>query len=128
MHGLPPGLRAWPIAVGEDAETVVALVRGAVATSGTSRRSWTQDGIDRHHLVDPRTGEPARSGLREVTIIASTCAQAEAATKAVFVLGPRLGPGFAARSGVAARLATTAGRQISAGPWPQQPQPRWLAA
>ena len=63
VRGLPPGRRAWPVLVGNDVDgPVVPLVRGALATSGTARRRWQQGGLERHHLVDPETGEPAAGG------------------------------------------------------------------
>ncbi|MEP6976434.1 MAG: FAD:protein FMN transferase [Thermoleophilia bacterium] len=86
VRGLPPGERAWHIAI-EGSTQPIALRHGALATSGSSRRSWLQDGMRRHHLIDPRTGEPAASGLRSVTVAAATCRQAEAAATAAFVLG-----------------------------------------
>jgi len=118
VRGLPPGLGSWPVAVGEDAATTLPLVRGALATSGRSRRAWKQGAADRHHLLDPRTGEPARSGVREVTVAAVTCAQAEAAATAIFVLGPRLAAELVARNGLAARVVTDDRRETRLGRWP----------
>ena len=110
--------RVWPVAVGEDGDQIVPLLRGALATSSSLRRRWLQGDRQRHHLLDPRTGEPARSGLREVTVAAATCTQAEVAAKAIFVLGPSLGPAFAERHGLAARLVHVDGRRIVARAWP----------
>ena len=63
VRGLPPGRRAWGVLVGDDPDgPVVPLVRGALATSGTARRRWKQGPVERHHLVDPETGEPADRG------------------------------------------------------------------
>ena len=119
VRGLPPDLGSWPVAVGEDGETTVPLVRGALATSSRVRRAWRQGDLERHHILDPRTGEPARSGVREATVAAMTCAQAEAAAKAVFVLGPTLAGELVARNGLAARIATEDGRTVTFGRWPQ---------
>lgn len=59
----------------------------AVATSSVERRRWrTEDGWV-HHLIDPRTGEPADTGLASVTVVAPTAAQAEVLTKTVLLLG-----------------------------------------
>ena len=116
--GPRPGSRIWPVAVGEGANEIVELASGALATSSSLRHRWLQGDRQRHHLLDPRTGEPARTGLCEVTVAASTCAQAEVAAKAIFVLGPSLGPTFAARHGLAARLVHEDGRRLTAGPWP----------
>ena len=117
--GLPPGRRAWSVLVGGDPDgPVVPLVRGALATSGTSRRRWRQGDLLRHHLVDPETGDPALSGLREVTVAGGTCRLAEIGATAAFVAGPQLGPGVLERLGLAGLLVTDAGSQIHVGRWP----------
>lgn len=117
--GLPPGRRAWGVLVGGDREgPVVPLVRGALATSGTARRRWTQGTVERHHLVDPETGEPAAGGLAQVTVAGASCRAAEAGSTAAFVAGARLGPGLLARLGLAGLLVTESGREIRVGRWP----------
>jgi len=122
--GLPPGGRAWNVLVGGDPHgPVVPLVRGALATSGSARRRWRQGKVARHHLVDPRTGEPAVSVLREVTVAAGTCRIAEVAATVAFVAGPRLGPALLERLGVAALLVTAADEQIFVGRWPSRGVP-----
>ena len=62
----------------------------AVATSGDYEQFFEQDGRRYHHLLDPRSGRPA-VGSRSVTVLAPTCARADALATAVFVLGPREG-------------------------------------
>ena len=117
--GLPPGRRAWDVLVGGDPRgPVVPLVRGALATSGSARRHWRQGNVARHHLIDPGTGEPAVSGLREVTVAAGTCRMAEVGATVAFIAGPRLGPALLKRLAVAALLVTTADEQIVVGRWP----------
>jgi thiamine biosynthesis lipoprotein len=119
--GLPPGRGAWGVLVGGGGEApVVPLVRGALATSGTARRRWRQGDAVRHHLVDPGTGEPAVSGLCEVTVAGGTCRAAEVGATAAFVAGPRLGPGLLERLGLAGLLVTDAGRRIHVGRWPRE--------
>ncbi len=76
-----PGAGAAPVAV-------VALRDGAVATSSIAVRRWVApDGRPVHHLVEPRTGEPARTGLIAVTVAAPDPAWAEVWTKALFLAG-----------------------------------------
>ena len=49
------------------------IARGAVATSGIGRRGWWRaDGRPAHHLLDPRTGEPAFTGVVQATGVAPT--------------------------------------------------------
>jgi len=60
---------------------------GGVATSGVLRRSWTVGSATRHHIIDPRTGQPAQSDLVAVTVAAPSPAAAEIAAKAAIILG-----------------------------------------
>jgi thiamine biosynthesis lipoprotein len=77
---------------------VVELWSGAVATSSVRVRHWVApDGRAVHHLLDPRTGEPARTGLIAVTVAAPDPAWAEVWSKALFLAG-RTGIGAEARS------------------------------
>jgi len=64
------------------------LYRGAVATSSTLGRRWGQ-GL--HHIIDPRTGEPSRSGVVAATVVGTSVAKAEVLAKACIVLGPERG-------------------------------------
>ncbi|MCB0857484.1 MAG: FAD:protein FMN transferase [Solirubrobacterales bacterium] len=67
-----------------------AAPSGAVATSGVTRRSWQSDTGRSHHLIDPRTGEPAETGLLQVTAVAPTAAEAEIRAKAALLSGPEM--------------------------------------
>ena len=119
VRGLPVGSRSWPVLVGDDdARRVVPLIRGALATSGVSRRTWLQGTTRRHHLVDPDTGEPAENDLWEVTVAAETCKAAEVAATATFVLGSRLGGELLARHRLAALLTLRDGTLRAVGAWP----------
>jgi thiamine biosynthesis lipoprotein len=74
-----------------DASTLhtFSLTAGSVATSGIGRRSWTvEGGRPAHHLLDPRTGAPAFTGIVQATAIAPTAAQAEVLAKAAVLSGP----------------------------------------
>ena len=65
------------------------LARGAVATSGIGARSWLlPDGGPGHHLLDPRTGRPAFTGVVQATALAPSAAEAEALSKAAILSGP----------------------------------------
>ena len=102
-----------PIAPGPGAEplAVVAVQRGAVATSSVRVRNWMgPDGRRMHHLLDPRSGQPARTGLIAVTVAGVDPAWTEVWTKALFLAG-RDSIGEEARSrGLAAWWVDDAGR------------------
>lgn len=76
---------------GRNSLAVLPLLRGGVATSGRTLRRWRLDGEERHHLIDPRTGRPAATDLLSVTVLAERLTAAEAAAKAIFLLGSRAG-------------------------------------
>ncbi len=60
---------------------------GAVATSSVMKRSWTQGTVNRHHLIDPRTGEPAKADWLSVTVLAPNIIEADVYAKAVLIGG-----------------------------------------
>jgi FAD:protein FMN transferase len=62
---------------------------GAVATSGISRRCWIGvDGGACHHILNPRSGEPAFTGIVQATALAPSALLAEAYAKAALLSGP----------------------------------------
>jgi len=68
----------------------LALLRvhdAGVATSARTRRTWATDAGPMHHLIDPRTGRPARTNIAAVTVVAPSGALAEIIAKAVFLDG-----------------------------------------
>jgi thiamine biosynthesis lipoprotein len=82
----------WPIAVAdpraEGRELALLVVpRGGVATSGRDVRRWRRGGVAQHHLIDPRTGAPARTDVLTATVMAPTALDAEIAAKRVVLEG-----------------------------------------
>ena len=75
----------WPVGFGG---RTVLIQNGGAATSGTSGRNWG-DGL--HHLIDPRTGSPARTDLVEVSVLASSATEAEVLAKTALLLGGAAG-------------------------------------
>ena len=69
----------------------LALGGGGIATSGVDYRRWQVGGAARHHIIDPRSGEPAVTDVISVTIVAPDVLQAEAAAKAVLIQGSQTG-------------------------------------
>jgi thiamine biosynthesis lipoprotein len=69
---------------------VRVLGDGGVASSGDYERFFMKDGVRYHHLLDARTGWPAR-GLASSTVVAPDAFQAGLAATAAFLLGPEEG-------------------------------------
>ena len=81
---------ADPLQVQESLD-MLALEGCGVATSGIDHRRWLQGDVLTHHIIDPRSGEAAQTDLASVTVIAPDVIQAEAAAKAVLILGSQQG-------------------------------------
>ena len=62
-----------------------------VVTSGSNERFFIKNGIRYHHILDPRTGVPARSGILSVTAVCENSTDADAITTSIFVSGPEQG-------------------------------------
>lgn len=93
-RGRGPDGEGWPVALG--GATVLLRDQGA-ATSGVRRRAWSGEGGERlHHLIDPRTGRPARTDLGQVSVVAGSAAAAEVHAKAALLLGAAVAPAYLA--------------------------------
>lgn len=58
-----------------------------VATSGASKRRWSDGDARYHHLIDSRTRRCSDSDLLSVTVVALTATQADVLAKTAFLLG-----------------------------------------
>jgi len=72
------------------------LTGGAITTSGDYERFFERDGVRHHHILDPRTGTPARRTIA-VTVIGPEATAIDALATALFVLGPDEGIELAER-------------------------------
>jgi len=72
---------------------VILTKEAAIATSGDYQRFFFADSVRYHHILDPRTGFPAR-GCISVTIQTDSGLYADALATAVFVMGPVKGFDF----------------------------------
>ncbi len=99
------GDRKWRIGVRHPKHrgihATLELQDAGVATSGNYEKFFFLDGVRYHHLLDPKTGRPAR-GVSSVTVIAPSAAEADAWATALFVLGVEPGLAKAAEQGLEA--------------------------
>ena len=115
----------WPLLVTEDPDSngrqsiqMVRLEKGGVATSSVTCRRWRRGGRSLHHIIDPRTGAPAESLWRTVSVAAPTCAMANAFSTALIVGGDEALKWFS-ETGLPARLVAHDGCVRLIGPWPE---------
>ena len=114
------GDRPWRVGVREPrGPGVLAVIEisgdESVFTSGDYERFFEFEGRRYHHILDPRSGYPAR-GLASVTVMHSDAGLADAAATAIFVAGPEAWPAAAAALGVDRVMVVTAGGAVEATP------------
>ena len=91
--GTRPDGSNWRIAItsphigDNDFAAIVEVSNAAVFTSGNYERFFERNGVHYHHILDPKTGFPADSGLISVTVISASATAADALSTACFVLG-----------------------------------------
>lgn len=89
--GAKPDGSLWRVAVrdpsGEGSVGVLEVENQAVVTSGGYERYFEQDGVRYWHILDPKTGAPARSGLASVTVVGESGLMCDALSTALFVMG-----------------------------------------
>lgn len=106
-RGSDPAGGPWLVGIEDPAAAidhlaVIAVVESAVATSSIRVHQWSIDGREVHHLLDPRTGDPANGGLRSVTVAGPDPAWAEVWSKVLFIGGRQAIAGEARSRGLAA--------------------------
>jgi thiamine biosynthesis lipoprotein len=112
------GREPWPVAVRDprggplDTLTSVPVSGQAFSTSGDYVQGYEQGGRRYHHLLDPRTCEPAGAS-RAVSVLAPSAVEAEILGKALFVAGGRHALALAARFGAEALVITAAGEVLA---------------
>lgn len=91
VWGEPPAGGGWPVAVDDLRDgsrlALLGLADGAVATSSTLRRCWSDGERRAHHLIDPGSGRPTDGEVVSVTVVAGRAAGAEVLAKAALVAG-----------------------------------------
>jgi FAD:protein FMN transferase len=123
----PPPAEGWPVRIADDhaapldgAGPVIGLRDGGLASSSTAVRRWRAGEAELHHIVDPRTGRPARTPWRTATIAAASCVDANTAATAAVVLGTEA-PCWLEQRGLPARLVPRdGGTPVAVAGWPAE--------
>jgi thiamine biosynthesis lipoprotein len=124
----PVPAAGWPVRLTDDTARedvirpgrtgpVVRIHGGGLATSSTAVRRWRRGGTACHHVLDPRTGRPAETVWRTVTVTAASCVDANTASTAAIVRGHRA-PDWLAELGLPSRLVDAAGAVQRVAGWP----------
>lgn len=109
-YGKKPDGSPWKVAIMHPREEgcylgILSLTgEHYISTSGDYERYVIADGVRYHHILDPATGYPARSGLCSVTVVCDSGLLADALSTACFVLGPEQGLALAQAYGAEALL------------------------
>ncbi|MDR0414999.1 MAG: FAD:protein FMN transferase [Prevotellaceae bacterium] len=72
---------------GADLASVLEITDRAVATSGSYRRFYMSGSEKVPHIINPATGYPAHNSLLSATVVAGSCATADAYATAFMVVG-----------------------------------------
>jgi FAD:protein FMN transferase len=128
VAGEPPD-DGWRVRVTDDHAApagapgqTVTVSGGGLATSSTTVRAWKVGGRNVHHIIDPKTGEPARSCWRTVSVAAGSCVDANIASTAAIVRGPAA-PDWLRELGLPARLVRPDGTVETTAGWPRDGGP-----
>lgn len=71
----------------QELETVLNVTNQAMATSGNYRNFYYKGGRKYAHTIDPKTGRPVQHSLLSATVLAPTCAEADAYATSFMVMG-----------------------------------------
>lgn len=97
-QGQNPKSKAWRVGVNKpiedstcinnELEEVLELTDVAMATSGNYRNYYvTEDGRKLAHTIDPKSGRPVQHSVLSATVLAPTCAEADAFATSFMVMG-----------------------------------------
>ena len=86
---------------------ILDLEDKALATSGSYRNFYIQDGVKYSHTINPFTGFPAKNKLLSVTVIHDNCMLADAYATAFMVMGVRKAKIFALNNNIEIYLVYT---------------------
>lgn len=96
VHGQSPQKTPWCVGL-EDPRapgkcwTALMVNNHAVATSGDYLRHFMYQGRRYGHIIDPRDGYPANTGVLSVSVVSPHCTFAGVVSTAAVILGPKHG-------------------------------------
>lgn len=106
-----------PLAPAAGPASVIAIRQGGLATSSTSARRWRRGGDLMHHILDPRTGRPADSDWRTVSVAAGSALDANISSTAAIIRGASA-TGWLTQQRLPARLVSADGSVTTIAGWP----------
>lgn len=77
------------LSINQENQAVLQITDKAMATSGNYRNFYYEGGKKYAHTINPHTGKPAQSDILSATVIAESCAVADAYATAFMVLGSK---------------------------------------
>lgn len=75
------------LSVSSELQTVLNVTNISMATSGNYRNFYYKDGKKYAHTIDPKTGYPVQHSLLSATVLAKSCAVADAYATSFMVMG-----------------------------------------
>ncbi|MEI6778412.1 MAG: FAD:protein FMN transferase [Chloroflexales bacterium] len=112
----------WPVEVDnpllpDSSLGLLMLASGGVATSGRDYRRWKMGNVWRHHIIDPRSGQPAQTDTLIATAVAPSAREAEMAAKLLFILGNEGMDWIEQRPGYSGMVLCEDGTQRTSSRW-----------
>lgn len=118
VSGLKPDNSRWRIAIekpvsdGQVVQSVIGITDISVATSGSYRNYFEENGQRFSHTIDPVTGKPVTHKLASVTVLHESCALADALATTLMVMGPEKGIEFAEKNKLAVYMLVKSGGEF----------------
>jgi thiamine biosynthesis lipoprotein len=109
--------RPWRVGIrdprgpADDFFAEIELTDASASTSGDYESFFIEGGVRYHHVLDPRSGRPARSGVTGATVVSADATLADALSTALVVMGEERGLALVERlDGAEALVVTTTGK------------------
>ncbi|MCR5605374.1 MAG: FAD:protein FMN transferase [Treponema sp.] len=120
VYGKKEDKSLWSVGVKDpenqegDPALVLKVEENSVVTSGVYERFFIQDKVRYHHILSPKTGRPADSGLMSTTIVCKSSTDADALSTSIFILGLEDGFTLLEKMNIAAGIFITNDRNVYA--------------